>query len=144
VFLLWVDFGLWLGGGAPGGGRAPRSGGEAPRQPLRGRTLRGYFRHQRVFDPYVRIGRQDLTADVDFSALDLHGRQVGFETVLFTSVAALLCADGGEDRLRRLHTTAGGTSSRALTADREATVLEALLDDEGIGGTFKVMLQVKE
>jgi len=119
-----------------------------------GRTVRGYFRHEAVDGPYARIGRQDLTADVDFRALDLHGREAGFEVVLYATVADMLRADGGEARLLMLRERASGrsslggagaeTSDQTLDADREATVLEALLDREGLGGAFKLMLQVRE
>jgi SAM-dependent MidA family methyltransferase len=134
--LLTIDYGGWPSGVETETGCWCRPSGE----PSYGRTVRGYFRHQPVSDPYARVGRQDLTADVDFRALDLHGRGIGFETVLYTSVAALLLADGGEEELRALRASAGGS----LEADREASILEALLDDEGLGGAFKVMLQVRE
>lgn len=109
-----------------------------------GRSLRGYFRHQTVLDPYQRIGLQDLTADVDFRALDLHGREDGFETVLFVDVATLLRANGGEEELATLRAAALQPSASSLEADREASMLEALLDGEGLGRAFKVMLQVRE
>jgi SAM-dependent MidA family methyltransferase len=136
--VLTVDYGEHFSGAA----RA--DAGQEAGPPLRGRTLRGYFRHQLVSDLYARVGRQDLTADMDFAALDVHGRRCGFETVLFTTVAALLRANGGEDRLARLRAKAAAGAAAALDADREATVLGALLDPEGVGGAFKVMLQVKE
>jgi SAM-dependent MidA family methyltransferase len=108
------------------------------------RTIRGYFRHQLVVDPYARVGHQDLTADVDFRAVDLHGSATGFETVLFTTVADLLRADGGQDRLSELRGRALSPSTDALQAGREAQVLENLLDPGRLGGAFKAMLQVRE
>ncbi len=133
--LLTIDYGEWY---------RTSCRCDYPRNDAYGRTIRGYFRHQLVVDPYVRVGFQDLTADVDFRALDVHGREAGFETVLFTTVAALLRADGGEDRLSELLQQASVPTSEALEADREARVLEALLDPGGLGGAFKVMLQVRE
>jgi SAM-dependent MidA family methyltransferase len=128
--LLTVDYGGWFGGPVCG---------VAPAPPYR-RTVRGYFRHQLETDPYARIGRQDLTADVDFRALDLHGRRAGFETVLYTTVADLLKAGGGEDTLRVLRERA----ATSLQSDRRASMLEKLLDGEDLGGAFKVMLQARE
>ena len=150
VCLLTVDYGEWFAEAQePPAGRqtqtaVPAGSSSAPeRAPLRRRTIRGYFRHQTVADPYVRVGSQDLTADVDFFALDRHGRRYGFETVLFTSVAALLTANGAEKRLDALRAkVAAGRGT--LGADREATVLAALLDEAGVGGAFKVMLQARE
>jgi SAM-dependent MidA family methyltransferase len=142
VCLLTVDYGEWFA--APTLDlEGTRSGALVPAGRY-GRTLRGYFRHQMVTDPYLRVGRQDLTADVDFRALDLHGRRAGFETVLFTAVADLLLADRGDERLRALLREAGHPSRTALDADHQAMVLEALLDNQGMGAAFKVMLQVKE
>jgi hypothetical protein len=34
--------------------------------------------------------------------------------------------------------------SDPLEADRQALILEALSDEDGLGGAFKVMIQVKE
>ena len=53
-------------------------------------------------DPLARAGRQDLTADVDFAALDLHGREQGFESVLFTTLTAFLHAGGAQAELEAL------------------------------------------
>lgn len=48
-------------------------------------SLRAYYRHQRFTgsDLYARFGKQDLTADVNFSDLILWGGEVGFHTVQF-------------------------------------------------------------
>ncbi|MFH1833774.1 MAG: SAM-dependent methyltransferase, partial [bacterium] len=146
--LLTIDYGGWFPRVAAEEADEAGEGGATgcarpcglPSKPVHGRTLRGYFRHQLVADLYARVGHQDLTADVDFRALDAHGREAGFETVLYTSVAALLHAGGGEEELHALRMGAG----ESLDADREATVLEALMDEEGLGGSFKVMLQVRE
>jgi len=138
--LLTIDYGGWFpGAGSEEGPFWSRLCHPCTRS-THGRTLRGYFRHQLVADPYARVGHQDLTADVDFRALDLHGRAIGFETVLYTSLAALLQAGGGTEELEALRKRAADS----LEADREASVLAALLDNEDVGGAFKVMLQVRE
>jgi SAM-dependent MidA family methyltransferase len=128
--LLTIDYGGWFGG--------PVCGASSER--LYGRTVRGYFRHQPEADLYARIGRQDLTADVDFRAVDLHGRRAGFETVLYTTVAEMLKAGGGEDKLRVLRERAAAS----LQIDRRASILQKLLDGEDLGGAFKLMLQARE
>ena len=43
-------------------------------------TLRTYSQHRLGDDPFEAIGRQDLTAHVDFPALELQGRQQGLKT----------------------------------------------------------------
>ena len=154
-----VDYGEWFSGLAAPGRKSgePRWGLEGRRR--RRRTVRGYFKHQLVLDPLARAGRQDLTADVDFAALDLHGRNVGFETILFTTLAGFLRGGGAEDELRALRADLADTASDPLAAlraavatsgpdpleaDRQATVLTNLLDEDDLGGAFKLMVQVRE
>ena len=95
-----VDYGEWFSSLVAAGRKSgePRWGLEDRRR--RRRTVRGYFKHQLVLDPLARAGRQDLTADVDFAALDLHGRNEGFETILFTTLAGFLRGGGAEEELR--------------------------------------------
>ncbi len=42
-------------------------------------SFRCYYRQQRVYDPFDRIGDQDMTADVDFTALQASAYSVGLE-----------------------------------------------------------------
>jgi SAM-dependent MidA family methyltransferase len=178
--LVTFDYGDWFPGVVPGmSGGAPSGMASgalscacspelAGRWGLEGRTrcrrtVRGYFKHQLVLDPLVRAGRQDLTADVDFAAVDLHGQLEGFETVLLTSLSQFLRAGGAEDELRALRSDGlvvgaespgiseptsegppGSVSADPLEADRQATVLENLLDERDLGGAFKLMVQVRE
>ena len=152
--LVNVDYGEWFQGVLHAG----ESCGLRERASRR-RTIRGYFKHQMVLDPRVRAGRQDLTADVDFAALDLHGRQCGFETVLFTTLAAFLRGGGAEAEVEALRAGAamqplgaGAAADSAgpdggadvLEADRQATVVGNLLDESDLGGAFKLMVQVRE
>jgi SAM-dependent MidA family methyltransferase len=158
-----IDYGEWFEGVTePGGGGdvvRPRgedslcqAGGPCLGEQRRGpegrvrhrRSVRGYFKHQLVLDPLARAGRQDLTADVDFAALDLHGRREGFETVVFTTLAGFLRGGGAEDELRALRASIAGIGTDVLEADRQATVLENLLDESDLGSAFKVMVQVKD
>jgi len=135
--LVSIDYGEWFPG-IPHEGECWGLEGRA----LRRRTVRGYFKHQLTLDPLARPGRQDLTADVDFATLDLRGRQHGFETVLFTTLAAFLRAGGAEEELDGLE--GGRLHEDTLEADRQATVLRNLRDDTDLGGAFKVMVQVRE
>jgi SAM-dependent MidA family methyltransferase len=142
-----IDYGEWFPGLPQVGERWGLEGRTGRR-----RTVRGYFKHQMVLDPLARAGGQDLTADVDFAALDLHGRREGFETVLFTTLAAFLRGGGAEGELQALRAVAAASDVVAptaaaadpLEADRQATVLRNLLDERDLGGAFKLMVQVRE
>ncbi len=133
------DYGEWFPGLAPCGqtwgleGRARRR-----------RSIRGYVKHQLVTDPLVRAGRQDLTADVDFAAVDYHGRQHGFQTILYTTLAAFLRAGGADDELRALRSGVTPATLDPLESDRQATVLNNLLDETDLGSAFKLLAQVRE
>ncbi len=137
--LVSVDYGEWFAGRLPAGRRWGLEG-----RARRRRSVRGYFKHQMITDPLARPGRQDLTADVDFSAVDLHGGRNGFETVLFTTLAAFLRGGGAERELADLRGHMATGSGDALESDRQATVLTNLLDERDLGGAFKVMVQVRD
>ncbi len=148
--VILVDYGEWWPGGPQSGSQPYAEPPHPPNEPadaalnLRRRTLRGYFKNQLVTDLLARPGRQDLTADVDFAALDLHARRLGFQSVVFTSLSAFLRAGGAEDELRRLHRLQAQAGHDALEADREATVLAALLDERDLGSAFKLLVLARE
>jgi SAM-dependent MidA family methyltransferase len=58
--------------------------------PGRGSTLRAYHRHRVHDDPLVAIGRQDLTAHVDLTAVERAARAVGLEPFGRTTQAQFL------------------------------------------------------
>jgi SAM-dependent MidA family methyltransferase len=148
VCFLTVDYGEWRTG-PPGKGAAAQGQRTGPVESATGssagpeslpheETVRAYARHRRQADLYRYPGRQDLTADVDFRALAIHGGRCGLECLGFTVLAAALSGLGGRDEAERLRHEAAGS----LEADVALTALSALLDPQDVGGLFKVMLQV--
>ena len=93
-------------------------------------TLRGFHRHRLVEDPYRRVGRQDLTAHVDLTALRDAARRAGLVPIGTTTQARLLAALAGDLVADRLHDPA--TDLRAALELRSA--LARLLDPRGMGG----------
>jgi SAM-dependent MidA family methyltransferase len=57
-------------------------------------TLLAYYRHGAFPDPYRRLGFQDLTAHVNFSALIRKGGELGLEKIGFTDQYKFLLALG--------------------------------------------------
>ena len=53
-------------------------------------TLQTYFRHTGGSSPYQRVGRQDITAHVDFTALVNEGRTAGLSPLVLLSQAEYL------------------------------------------------------
>lgn len=63
-------------------------------QYMNGGTIKCYQNHHRSNNPYVNIGMQDMTSDVNFSLLDLFARAAGFSCTGFTSQAKFLLSLG--------------------------------------------------
>ncbi len=101
-------------------------------------TLLCYSRHTVHADPYVRIGQQDLTAHVDFTALALAGEAAGLQTLGFTSQQRFLSALGIAEAL------AGGPGGNLPLEEylaRRRAVAD-LLNPEGLG-RVRVLAQGK-
>ncbi len=97
-------------------------------------TLMAYYRHQAGEDPYVRVGEQDLTSHVNFSALAHWGRKWGLDVTGFTDQAHFLLSLGILDLLSN-----GGS---VMDLHRRLSA-KALLLPGGMGETFKVLIQHK-
>ncbi len=87
-------------------------------------TVRGYFHHLRVEGPdlYTRMGRQDLTADVNFTDLQNWGAEVGFQNDRLETQREFI--------LRWLGPTVSTTTGESR-----------VLDPIGAGTAFKVLQQ---
>jgi SAM-dependent MidA family methyltransferase len=100
-------------------------------------TLQCYYQQAHHNDPYWNIGHQDLTAHVNFTALQQHGADCGLETIAFTQQGLFLMALGlGE----RFSSNATGSDLGQILRRRDA--LHGLINPMGLGG-FGVLLQGK-
>ena len=107
-------------------------------------TLKCYYQHSHYDDPYTNIGQQDLTAHIDFTALQRHGNNVGLSTLGFTQQGLFLMALGLGDRVANLAQTItpGPDGFNQLIQRRSA--LHQLMDMSPMGlGTFGVLIQGK-
>ena len=98
-------------------------------------TLRAYLRHQVSDDPYRFVGRQDLTAHVDVTAVERAAAAAGLTTVGITTQAEALMGLGIEDRLREIQ------SDTATTFEEYALLRSSLMRllDPAAMGRFRVM-----
>ena len=101
-------------------------------------TLSCYYQHTQVNDPYQRIGRQDITAHVDFTSLVLQGRRRGLEALGYVAQAQFLKALGLSQLLRRLRIE--GLGQREV--DVNSMGMLDLVRPGGMGD-FKVLVQGK-
>ena len=95
-------------------------------------TLLCYTRHRASENPYVRVGLQDITAHVDFSALAASGEAAGLHTTGFTNQMSFLMGLGAEELFASLEPD----SPELHAAIR-------LLRPDGMGRTFKMLVQHK-
>jgi len=103
---------------------------------LRG-TLLAYRGHQVSEDFYASPGEQDLTAHVNFTALETWGRRSGLETGEFTSQTAFLLGLGQGNEFADLYDS-GQTEAEQVRARLQ---LKTLIHPEGMGERFQVLLQ---
>ncbi|MBD3882055.1 class I SAM-dependent methyltransferase [Phormidium tenue FACHB-886] len=105
-----------------------------------GGTLQCYFQHAHHSNPYVAVGQQDITAHVDFTALEKQGERCGLQTVGFTQQGLFLMALGLGDRIAALSTPDSDQSLQDVLRRRES--LHALINPMGLGN-FGVLVQAK-
>ncbi|HET9111269.1 MAG TPA: SAM-dependent methyltransferase [Ktedonobacterales bacterium] len=113
-------------------------------------TLMVYTRHQLGERPLARVGQQDLTAHVNFSALARVGAVAGLRVTRYTTQAALLSSLGVREQTEELaarlfpladserHTDRGQADYLRRAALRNA--LATLLNPHGLGG-FRALIQ---
>ena len=101
-------------------------------------TLTTFYRHTQTDAPLQRIGRQDITAQVDFTTVMKAGKRAGLETLGYTTQGRFLSNLGLPQLRRRL--TALDLPRRQLAANN--TGMLDLARPGGLGD-FKVLAQGK-
>jgi SAM-dependent MidA family methyltransferase len=102
-------------------------------------TLLAYQNHRASEEFYTAPGEQDLTAHVNFTALELWGKRAGLETAGFTSQTSFLLALGQGNEFADLYDE--GQSEAERTKAR--LQLKTLIHPEGMGERFQVLIQRK-
>jgi SAM-dependent MidA family methyltransferase len=95
-------------------------------------TLLCYRSQMASEDPFVRVGLQDMTAHVDFTTLATAGEEAGLSVTGFTNQMSFLMGLGVEDMIAQL---------APETPEFRAAL--HLLKPEGMGRTFKILVQHK-
>ncbi len=96
-------------------------------------TFLCYYRQTTTEDAYDRVGEQDMTAHVDFSALAKAGQRAGLDVTGFTNQMSFLIGLGAEQLLESLQ-----------PESPEFFAAIHLLRPDGMGRTFKVLVQHKD
>ncbi len=101
-----------------------------------GGTLMGYHRHTAREGVLEDPGERDITAHVNFTAIEERGAEVGLRRVSFETLAGTLVTAGEPDNFF------AALGSDPSTEPRRRMQLKTLLF--GMGETFRVLLQSKE
>jgi SAM-dependent MidA family methyltransferase len=104
-------------------------------------TLLCYFRHTVSSNPYRRVGRQDITAHVNFTALIKKGEALGLQKEGYTEQYKFLVALGLLQELENLEKASGQYSASAFLQEKLA--MRTFLIPGGMGTLFKVLAQSK-
>ena len=103
-------------------------------------TLLCFYRQDASSDPYQRIGRQDVTASVDFTTLKRAGERAGLRTLAMTDQTSFLVALGIGDPIAALASERPEQMEEYFARRR---VVMNLIDPARLG-RVKVLLQGKD
>ena len=101
-------------------------------------TLRCYYRHEYVQNPYIRLGSQDMTSLVNFTPIMQRGESIGLRIAGFSSQRDFLINLGFNNLMDNLRT-------RSLPQRQSDSNRMAMLNliKPGSMGDFRVLAQVK-
>lgn len=102
-------------------------------------TLLAYRQHRVNEEFYASPGEQDLTAHVNFTALETWGKRSGLETTEFTSQTAFLMELGQGNEFADLYDPGQNEADQV----RARLQLKTLIHPEGMGERFQVLVQKK-
>ena len=101
-------------------------------------TLTTYYRHVQTDSPLERIGRQDITSQVDFTSVIRLGERAGLDFLDITDQRSFLGNLGIREMLERLHSAV--PDRMEYPANRRG--MEELVNPDGLGD-FKALVQGK-
>jgi SAM-dependent MidA family methyltransferase len=95
-------------------------------------TLRAYFRHHATDDLLANVGEQDLTAHVNFSAIQSAGEACGLQTETFSTQAQFLT---------RILAQASKDKNFGEWGTKQSRQFQTLTHPEHLGRAFRVLVQ---
>ena len=99
-------------------------------------TIRSFYLHQVSKSPYINIGEQDITANVNFSALIYFGEKYGFNTLSYLTQKEFLINLGILDSIDPSDFSAKGIKDKLA-------IKNLIVPEVGMGEVFKVLIQSK-
>ena len=92
-------------------------------------TLRSYYHQQRIYDPFFAVGQQDMTADVDFTAVMSKAVALGLKLAGWTSQGTWLTNLGIQKYV--------GAGNDSKSRQQE---VDLLIGEASLGSTFDVLM----
>jgi SAM-dependent MidA family methyltransferase len=102
-----------------------------------GGTLLCYHRHQVEENPYIRLGRQDITSHVDFTSLMKAGEDAGLQPVWFGEQYRFLLAAGIIQEIEEIERSDVSEEEKLRL---RLTLKKLIMPDGGMGDTFRVLI----
>jgi SAM-dependent MidA family methyltransferase len=103
-------------------------------------TLLCYHRHQIEENPYIRLGRQDITAHVDFTTLMRCGEEAGLKTEWFGEQYRFLLSAGIVEEIEEIERS-DATDEQKLKL--RLALKKLIMPEGGMGDTFRLLIQSK-
>lgn len=103
-------------------------------------TLLCYYRHRVEDNPYQRLGEQDITSHVNFSALIGRGEERGVKTLWFGEQCRFLLAAGMVEEFEAIE---AADLSETEKLKKRLTLKRLIMPEGGMGDTFRVLVQSK-
>lgn len=98
-----------------------------------------YVRHVAREDPYAAIGRQDLTAHVDVTAVERAASRAGLEHIATTTQGRFLAGLGAGEILVEMQEQGADGAAKAFGRYLEARASLVRMIDPAAMGRFRVM-----
>lgn len=105
-------------------------------------SLRSYYQHTLGQNPLRRIGKQDLTAHVDFTAVDEALAAAGISRIGNVTQSEFLLGLGLDNFLNDVSDRAARRELSRIESEEDLAGIGALIDPEGLG-SFRVAVQSK-
>ena len=103
-------------------------------------TLLCYHRHQTEENPYIRLGRQDITAHVDFTTLMKCGEELGLHSEWFGEQYRFLLSAGIVEEIEEIERSSA-TDEQKLKL--RLALKKLIMPEGGMGDTFRILIQSK-
>lgn len=101
-------------------------------------TLLCYHRHQIEENPYIRLGRQDITSHVDFTSLMRAGEGSGLQTLWFGEQYRFLLSVGIVEEMEEIERSDRSAEEKLRL---RLTLKKLILPEGGMGDTFRMLIQ---